>query len=171
MADVHTEVIRSKNMRSIKSEDTKPEIQIRKALYAKGYRYRLHYKKLPGKPDLYLSKYRSAIWINGCFWHAHGCSLFKVPRTRAAFWVEKLNRNVERDRINIQKTLELKYRVLVIWECALKGKNKLPSELLPMLIGTWLHSESILGYIDTNGMTCLEDTDINNLNGCVGQSI
>jgi DNA mismatch endonuclease (patch repair protein) len=167
--DVHSEKIRRKNMQAIKSKNTKPEVLVRKALYKKGYRYRLHKKDLPGKPDIYLSKYKAAIWINGCFWHAHGCSMFKVPKSNTAFWVDKLNSNVLRDKTNLLESLKQNYRVLVIWECALKGKNKLSEELLIILIETWLQSDPVLGFIDTDGMTCHKKKDTVNLDGCVGQ--
>lgn len=111
-------------MAGIKGKDTKPELVIRRALHALGYRYRLHYKKLPGKPDLVFPKYKVAIFIHGCFWHKHSCHLFKWPSTRPQFWKEKIGSNKKRDLENREKILKKGWRVLIIWECALKGKVK-----------------------------------------------
>ena len=113
MADVFTSEKRSKVMSKIGGKDTKPELKIRKALHALGYRYSLHKKDLPGKPDIYLRKYNALIEINGCFWHAHDCHLFKIPKTRTQFWKNKLERNRERDKENIKKLMDKGYRVLV----------------------------------------------------------
>jgi DNA mismatch endonuclease (patch repair protein) len=106
-------------------KDTSPEMLVRKALFREGYRYRLHYPMLPGRPDLVLPKYRAVILVNGCFWHGHGCHLFKWPISRTDFWRKKISGNVERDRRNLAKYHEAGWRVLVIWECALKGRYRL----------------------------------------------
>ncbi len=110
---------RSRMMSGIKSRDTKPEIIVRKALFAAGFRFRLHRSGLPGKPDIVLPGRRIAVFVHGCFWHMHeGCKNAKLPSTRPEFWREKLGRNVERDRENVDALLELGWRVLVVWECA-----------------------------------------------------
>lgn len=110
---------RSRMMSGIKSRDTKPEIIVRKALFAAGFRFRLHRSGLPGKPDIVLPGRRIAVFVHGCFWHMHeGCKNAKFPSTRPEFWREKLGRNVERDRENVDALLELGWRVLVVWECA-----------------------------------------------------
>lgn len=126
MADVHEPETRSYNMSQISGKDTKPEMLVRKFLHANGFRYRLHAKDLPGKPDLVLPKYNSVIFVHGCFWHAHeGCKYFKIPETRTEWWKEKLYGNKERDKKNIEKLKKEGWNVIVVWECELKsGKKK-----------------------------------------------
>jgi|SRR5579859_6434837 len=121
MTDVHSSDTRSFNMSKIKGKDTKPEILVRKFLFAKGFRYRLHERSLPGKPDLVLSRYKAAIFVNGCFWHGHsGCKYFIVPKTRTEWWLEKIGKNKINDRKNSRKLLALGWNVLKVWECELK---------------------------------------------------
>lgn len=121
MADVHEPETRSYNMSRIKGKDTKPEMLVRKFLHANGFRYRLHVKKLPGKPDLVLPKYNSVIFVHGCFWHVHeGCRYFKIPGTRTEWWKEKLYGNKKRDNENEKQLKEMGWNVIVIWECELK---------------------------------------------------
>jgi DNA mismatch endonuclease (patch repair protein) len=130
MVDVHNTEQRSANMRAIRHKDTNPEMQIRRLLFAKGFRFRLHVKALPGSPDLVLPKHRVAVFVHGCFWHGHGCHLFKVPATRTEFWLAKIQANRDRDYRDEGQLLASGWRVLTIWECALKGKlKKLPSEV------------------------------------------
>ena len=138
MTDVHSKRVRSKNMAAIRSKNTKPELVIRKALFAKGFRYKLHDKKLPGKPDLVFPKYHAVIFIHGCFWHRHNCHLFKWPSTRPDFWKKKINRNVEVDKRNYKQLGKDGWYILTVWECALKGKNKLPFNRLIDDISNWL---------------------------------
>ena len=111
-------------MSRIGGKNTKPEMLIRRGLHARGLRYKLHVSGLPGKPDIVLPRYRTAIFVHGCFWHGHGCSLFRWPKTRADFWKKKLRSNMKRDQ-RILTALEADgWRVLLIWECALKGKQR-----------------------------------------------
>lgn len=141
MTDVHSKKIRSKNMAAIKSKNTKPELIIRKALFAKGFRYKLHDKKLPGKPDLVFPKYHAVIFIHGCFWHRHkNCHLFKWPKSRKDFWKKKINRNVEVDKQNYIKLKQQEWYILTVWECAIKGKSKLSFDKLVNDICIWLES-------------------------------
>ena len=112
--------VRSRNMRAIRSKDTKPELIVRKMLHRSGFRYRLQAKGLPGKPDLAIKKYKLAIFVQGCFWHWHGCEFFRVPKTRTEWWTEKLSRNRERDQRDLAALLAQGWRVLWIWECYLK---------------------------------------------------
>lgn len=114
---------RSRNMRAIRSKDTKPELIVRRILHRSGFRYRLQAKGLPGKPDLAIKKYKLAIFVQGCFWHWHGCEFFRVPITRTEWWTEKLSGNRERDERDLAALLAQGWRVLWIWECYLK-KNK-----------------------------------------------
>ena len=121
MTDVHDKITRSFNMSMIKGKDTKPEMIVRKYLFQNGYRYRLNYSKLPGKPDIVLPKYKTVIFVNGCFWHGHeGCKYFVVPKTRTEWWLKKIKKTKERDQNNYKILSETKWKVLVIWECELK---------------------------------------------------
>ncbi|RQO40181.1 very short patch repair endonuclease [Chryseobacterium sp. KBW03] len=122
MADVHSKEIRSFNMSKIKGKNTKPELLVRKFLFSQGFRYRLHDKKLPGKPDIILPKYKTVIFVNGCFWHGHeGCKYFVVPKTRTEWWLDKINRNIEKDKENKIILTNTGWKVIEIWECELKA--------------------------------------------------
>jgi len=125
MADVHNIATRSYNMSRIKGKNTRPEMIVRKFLFSKGFRYRLHDKKLPGKPDIVLPKYKTVIFINGCFWHGHeGCRYYVVPKTRTTWWIDKINRNKQLDAENYNKLLQLDWKIIYIFECELKKDNK-----------------------------------------------
>jgi len=134
-------------MSGIKGKDTKPEIAIRKRLFAAGYRYRLHDKRLPGKPDLVLPKYNAVIFINGCFWHKHDCHLFKWPVTRKTFWKKKLTRNHEKDRETLFELNRIGWRVATIWECSFRGpginKQKEIAKICKKVV-KWLESKKVL---------------------------
>ncbi len=136
--DIVKPSIRSKMMSGIRSKNTAPEIMIRKALHLEGFRYRTHTNRLPGKPDIILPKYNAAIFINGCFWHCHDCHLFKWPSTRPDFWKEKITKNKNRDKNNITLLLQNDWRVMVVWECSLKGKTKIPFDQAIDLIKNWI---------------------------------
>lgn len=121
MADVHTPEQRSYNMSRIHGKDTRPEELVRKYLFAHGFRYRKNDVRLPGKPDIVLPKYKTVIFVNGCFWHAHeGCRYFVWPKNNADFWKKKIESNVARDEKNHQLLEGLGWRVLTVWECELK---------------------------------------------------
>ena len=123
MADVHDKATRSYNMSRILNKDTKPEMLVRKFLFANGFRYRVNDKKLPGKPDIVLPKYKTVIFVNGCFWHGHeNCKYFKLPATRTEWWKEKIEGNIKNDRIKQALLRETGYKVLVIWGCEIKNK-------------------------------------------------
>ena len=122
--DVLTPEQRRLVMSRIKGKDTRPEMLMRRGLHRCGLRYRLHRTGLPGKPDIVFPKYRTVVFVNGCFWHGHGCSLFKWPKTRGAFWKSKINRTMERDREVSAVLRAAGWRTLVVWECALKGKHR-----------------------------------------------
>ncbi len=125
MADVHNKKTRSYNMSMIRSKDTQPEILVRKFLFGNGFRYKLHDKMLPGKPDLVFPKYKTVVFIHGCFWHGHeGCKYFVVPKTRKKWWLEKINRNKQLDTENSGKLKKLGWKVLAVFECRLKSGNR-----------------------------------------------
>jgi len=140
MADVHSPQIRSKNMRAIRAANTRPEIVVRRALHALGFRFRLHVRELPGKPDLVFPRYKAIVFINGCFWHKHACHLFRWPGDNAEKWRVKLAGNQERDRRDIASLLALDWRVLICWECALRGKERIGIDEAAQQIAAWLHS-------------------------------
>lgn len=123
MADVHTKETRSYNMSRIRNKDTKPEILVRKFLFSRGFRFRLHEKKLPGKPDIILPKYKTVIFIHGCFWHGHnGCRYFVVPKTRTEWWVNKITGNKTRDSHTEKSLTALGWHTITLWECDLRKK-------------------------------------------------
>jgi DNA mismatch endonuclease (patch repair protein) len=124
MADVHNKEQRSYNMSMIKGKDTKPEMLVRRFLHANGFRYRLHDKKLPGKPDIVLPKYRTIIFVHGCFWHGHkGCKYYVVPKTRAEWWLNKINGNKANDAKAVKALRKDGWKVINIGECKLKSVN------------------------------------------------
>lgn len=129
--DVHCPEQRSFNMSQIKGKNTKPELLIRKWLWANGYRYRLHYKNLPGKPDLVFPGRKKVIFVHGCFWHRHDCRYFKWPKSNSEFWRQKIEGNVERDQKNSAALVASGWVYLIIWECTLKDTKKadLPEKL------------------------------------------
>lgn len=118
-----TQKVRSRMMASVRNKNTAPEMCIRKALFARGFRYRIHSNSLPGKPDIVLPKYKAVIFINGCFWHKHNCHLFQVPESNTLFWEHKLQTNALRDRSNIARLEALGWRVRAVWLCELKNKK------------------------------------------------
>lgn len=122
MADTHTKEIRSMNMSHIRSTNSKPEEVVRKYLFSQGFRYRKNDKRLPGKPDIVLPKYKTVIFVNGCFWHKHVCTRFVWPASNQEYWIPKILRNAERDKENYQILENSGWRVLVVWECELKKK-------------------------------------------------
>ncbi|RGN38450.1 very short patch repair endonuclease [Bacteroides oleiciplenus] len=123
--DIHSKETRSFNMSRIKGKNTKPEILVRKYLFSQGLRYRLYSKILPGSPDIVLPKYRTVIFINGCFWHGHeGCKYFVIPKTRTEWWQNKININRENDRKNNELLKDLKWNVITVWECSLRKEKR-----------------------------------------------
>ena len=138
-------------MASIPAKNTSPELKIRKSLHRRGYRYRLHSKLLPGKPDLVFSQLNAVIFINGCFWHGHDCHLFRMPSSNNSYWSKKIDKNKKRDIRNGELLVDMNWRVLTIWECSLKGKGRLEFELLISTIENWLHGDSQI--LDIRGVT------------------
>src|SRR5262249_498989 len=126
MADVLTPEQRRLNMSRIKGQNTKPERLLRSALHATGLRFRLHRRDLPGCPDIVFVRQHTAVFVHGCFWHAHGCSYSVIPATRTEFWTKKLNGNRSRDDLAVELLRKAGWRVIIVWECALRGRSRLP---------------------------------------------
>lgn len=129
-------------MSGIRGKDTKPELLVRRALHAAGFRYRLHERTLPGKPDMVFPKYSAVVFVHGCFWHGHDCHLFRMPSTRTEFWQAKISGNVARDVRAITLLRETGWRVGTVWECALKGREKLPVDDIAATLAVWLRGET-----------------------------
>ena len=121
--DNRSKEARSRNMSHIPSKNTKPEETVRKYLFSRGFRYRKNVSKLPGKPDIVLPKYRTIIFVNGCFWHMHGCSRSRLPRSNEEYWKPKIERNIKRDAENKQKLEVAGWNVIIVWECELKKRT------------------------------------------------
>ena len=129
-------------MAGIKSKNTRPEMLIRRGLHHLGFRYRLHNRRLPGTPDLVLLKWNAAIFVHGCFWHGHDCPLFKWPSSRETFWKNKITRNREKDVESLDSLAILGWRVLIVWECALKGRGRRSLAVVIGEVSDWLYSET-----------------------------
>lgn len=130
--DVHSPEKRSYNMSRIKGKNTMPELLVRKWLWVQGYRYRLHLKGLPGKPDIVFPGRKKAVFVHGCFWHKHNCKYFKWPQTRTGFWKKKINENVRRDQKNYRALVDNDWDFFVVWECQIRGEH---TEILGQLKG------------------------------------
>ncbi len=130
MADIKSKEARSKNMSAIRGTNTKPEEIVRKYLFSKGFRYRKNDKRLPGKPDIVLPKYKTVIFVNGCFWHKHeGCKYFVWPSSNSEYWENKILGNVERDKKNYRELKDKGWNVLVVWECEIRKKSDATARL------------------------------------------
>ena len=140
MADTVSPEARSRMMAGIKGKNTQPELTVRRALHARGFRYRLHAGGIPGRPDLVLPRFHAVIFVHGCFWHGHECHLFRWPKSREEFWREKIGRNRCNDLANAGRLAESGWRKAVVWECALKGKLKMPVEQVTDQLADWLRS-------------------------------
>ena len=141
MADIVPADVRSRMMAGIRGTNTKPELLLRKGLHASGFRFRLHDPTLPGKPDIVLPRWRAVIFAHGCFWHGHDCHLFKWPSTRPEFWQTKISRNRSVDARSETALKEAGWRQAVVWECALKGRTRLPLEEVISACAEWLRSD------------------------------
>jgi len=143
MVDVLTAEQRQFNMSRIRGRDTKPEMLIRRGLHARGFRYRLQDRKLPGRPDLVFPRYHAVVFVHGCFWHGHDCPLFKLPATRQEFWMTKIRTNRARDVRTTAALLELGWRVANVWECSLRGPGRLTCDEVITRCQTFLLSEAV----------------------------
>lgn len=141
MVDVVPAEVRSRMMAGIRGKDTKPELIIRRSLHAAGFRYRVHDKALPGKPDMVFPRRKAVIFVHGCFWHGHNCHLFRLPSTRKDFWQSKIHGNIERDTRAIEALRKEGWRTGVVWECALKGRSRRPVGDVAALLINWLNGD------------------------------
>lgn len=140
MADIVSPEVRSRMMAGIRGVNTKPEMILRLALHAGGFRYRLHDRRLPGRPDMVFPRRRAVLFAHGCFWHGHDCHLFRLPGTRPEFWREKIARNRERDEAAGRALAGLGWRSGVVWECAIRGRTALALDDVVARCATWLES-------------------------------
>lgn len=143
MADIVSKAVRSRMMSGIKDKDTKPELLLRQNLHRRGFRYRLHTRNLPGRPDMVFPRFDAVLFAHGCFWHGHDCSLFRWPQTRREFWEEKLRGNQLRDVRNEKLLLDQGWRVGKVWECALKGKERIGIDVVTERCANWLKGTSL----------------------------
>jgi len=135
VADIVSPEKRSQMMAGIKSGNTSPELIVRKALHKAGFRFRLHRKDLPGRPDIVLPKHRAVVFVNGCFWHGHDqCNLFRLPKSRSEFWEAKINGNKARDARDILELESRGWKPIVVWECAVKGRGRVDGETLAVML-------------------------------------
>lgn len=149
--DTVDQTTRSKIMASVGQKNTGPEMALRSALHRRGLRYRLHDRNLPGSPDLVFPRFKAVIFVHGCYWHAHDCYRGTKPKSRRKFWDEKFKANQQRDARNVERLVAEGWRVLTVWECAIKGKTAEPSDLLARQIGDWLKGKRATGTIDGKG--------------------
>lgn len=138
MADIVTAEVRSRMMSGIRGRNTKPELLLRRGLHKAGFRFRIHASELPGKPDIVFPRYNAILLAHGCFWHGHDCHLFKLPSTRQEFWQTKIERNRSVDARVLAALTEMGWRVGVVWECALKGRTRLPLDDVIQACAGWL---------------------------------
>ncbi|QMV26691.1 DNA mismatch endonuclease Vsr [Brucella sp. BO3] len=139
MADIVSSDVRSRMMAGIRATNTKPELIVRRALHAGGFRYKLHDRSLPGKPDIVFPRYHAVLFIHGCFWHGHDCHLFRMPTTRPEFWLEKIKRNREVDQRVDEQLSGAGWRIGVVWECSMKGRTRRDLAEIIGLCADWLH--------------------------------
>jgi len=142
MPDIVSPDVRSQMMSGIRGKNTAPELLLRRALHRNGFRYRLHVKELPGKPDIVFSSKKAIIMIHGCFWHGHDCHLFKWPSTRVEFWRNKIESNMRRDKKVETELSNNGWRILTIWECALKGRKRTSEDEIITSAIRWLNTEN-----------------------------
>jgi DNA mismatch endonuclease (patch repair protein) len=142
MPDIVSPLVRSRMMSGIRARDTKPEINLRKRLFAAGFRYRTNVRSIPGCPDIVLPKHYCVIFVHGCFWHGHECTLFRWPGTRQEFWREKISGNRERDERNLERLTALGWRVAVVYECAIRGRKCPGIDAVADRLINWITSSS-----------------------------
>lgn len=145
-------------MRQVRSVNTSPEVMFRKALFSLGYRYRINAMGILGKPDVFLPRYHSLIFVNGCYWHWHGCRRSRLPKSNTEYWHAKISKNVTRDRSNYEKLLKENWRVLIVWECALKKTTIIETARLS---SNWLKGSAIFSCIEPDPDNCFRPHIVN----------
>lgn len=151
MPDVVSPAVRSRMMAGIKGKNTKPELIIRSGLHRRGFRFSLHGRGLPGRPDLVLPKHDAVIFVHGCFWHGHGCHLFKWPSSREEFWKAKISKNRARDCRVVNALQNDGWRTAIVWECALKGTKRMAPEILLSQVEAWLNGRNLAAEFSGHG--------------------
>lgn len=147
MPDIVDTATRSRMMSGIRSKNTKPELQIRSLLHRQGFRFRVHVKGMPGKPDIVLPRHKAVVLVNGCFWHGHDCALFNWPGTRKDWWREKILRNRQNDARTKQALMDTGWRVAVVWECTLKGRERISEQEIVDVLSDWISSGDSLPLV------------------------
>jgi len=147
MTDIVTPTVRSRMMSAIKGRNTKPELLVRKRLFARGLRYSLHSSSLPGKPDLVFRRYNAVVFVHGCFWHGHECHLFKWPKSNPTFWRNKINRNRTVDIRTLKQLRTLGWRTMTVWECAVRGVPEQRLDVVADRLKRWIQGERLSGVI------------------------
>jgi DNA mismatch endonuclease, patch repair protein len=147
-------------MRRVKHRDTAPELLLRRALHSRGLRFRLHDRRLPGRPDIVLPKWRAVIFVHGCFWHGHDCKRGALPRSNLAFWSEKIANNIRRDTAQLDALRAGGRRIVIVWQCALLGKRRLGAPVVADRIYEWLRSdEQRLEMAEASTALSMDDTE------------
>ncbi|SFN94053.1 very short patch repair endonuclease [Xenorhabdus japonica] len=152
MSNINDPKVRSRIMRSIKSSGTSIENKIERIIVDLNVNYRKQVSGLPGKPDFVIDEYKSVLFVHGCFWHGHKCYIFKPPVTRRDFWLKKINRNINRDKVVVNSLIKLNWKVLIVWECSLVGKYRLSYKGLSERIEEWLCEDYLCAEIDFEGI-------------------
>jgi DNA mismatch endonuclease (patch repair protein) len=156
LADIVDPLKRSEIMSGIRAKDTKPELVVRRLLHRLGYRFRLHRKDLPGKPDIVLPKWNTVVFVHGCFWHGHeNCPLFRLPKSKSAFWADKISANQRRDDIVKSELSSKDWRIVEVWECAIKGRTRLRHETLSKMLSNAIQSEKN-NFVSIRGLDSVE---------------
>ena len=150
MTDIDNSATRSRMMSGIRGRNTKPELRIRKALHARGFRYRIHHARLPGKSDIVLPRFRAVVFVHGCFWHGHDYPLFRLPGTRTEFWRDKITRNQARDSEVAVGLTDAGWRCATVWECSLRGPLRLDFDSVIDGLGDWLRNGR--GHLEFRGI-------------------
>lgn len=147
MADIVSVATRSRMMSGIRSRNTAPELMVRRGLHAHGFRYRLHVKELPGSPDIVLPKWKTVLFVNGCFWHGHPCHLFRLPSTRQEWWRAKIEINIKRDARITETLSSHSWKILTVWECAIRGRTARGIQETVSLIDQFVRSNATIGEV------------------------
>ncbi|CDG99792.1 very short patch repair endonuclease [Xenorhabdus bovienii] len=153
MADIHNPNARSKNMRAIRSSGTSIENKVQEIIESLGIKYRKQVSSLPGKPDFVIDDYQAILFVHGCFWHGHNCHVSNIPMTRTDYWLNKINKNINRDYMVMDLLSNLGWKILILWECALRGRKKISDKEISERIEEWLCEDHLHAEVDMNGIS------------------